>query len=76
MEVKGHNGTVSCDGVWVTISRRGTLARLTVGKGVKRIPVASIQAVQWKPAGVMVNGYIEFRVPANPSLCFFRIVAQ
>lgn len=60
MEVKGHNGTVTCDDTFVTITRKGALARMTVGKGDKRVPIASINAVQWKPAGAMVNGYIEF----------------
>jgi hypothetical protein len=31
----------------------------------KRIPVSSIQAVQWKPPGALVNGYIEFTVPGG-----------
>jgi len=59
---KGHNGTVHFDGKFVTIERTGGLARLSVGKGEKRIPVKSITAVQWKPPGVLTNGYIEFTV--------------
>ena len=31
----------------------------------KRIPIRSIQAVQWKPPGALVNGYIEFTVPGG-----------
>jgi hypothetical protein len=57
---KGHNGTVSFDGDWITITRTGALARITIGKGEKRIPVHSITAVQWKPPGAMVNGFIAF----------------
>lgn len=57
---KGHNGTVEFDGDFVTISRTGALARLTVGKGAKRIPVGSISSVQMKPAGALVNGFISF----------------
>ena len=60
MEVKGHTGTVVWDGDFITIKRTGFNARMSVGKGEKRIPVASITAVQWKPAGAMVNGYIQF----------------
>lgn len=60
-EAKGVNGTVSFDGQFVTIARSGLMARATVGKGDKRIPVSSITAVQWKPAGLM-NGYIEFTI--------------
>ena len=59
---KGHNGTVTFDGDFVTIERTGFLARTSVGKGTKRIPVSSITAVQWKPAGGMVNGFISFTV--------------
>src|SRR3712207_6361491 len=59
---KGHNGTVTFDGDIVTIERTGFLARTSVGKGTKRIPVSSITAVQWKPAGGMVNGFISFTV--------------
>lgn len=60
MEVKGQTGTVVWDGDFITIKRTGFLARASVGKGEKRIPLASITAVQWKPAGAMVNGYIQF----------------
>jgi hypothetical protein len=60
IEAKGHNGTVKFDGNFVTISRTGALARMSVGKGDKRIPVASISAVQWKPPGAVMNGFIQF----------------
>lgn len=62
MEAKGHTGTVSFDGNFVMIIRKGLLARMTVGKGDKRIPLRSITAIQWKPAGFAMNGYIEFSV--------------
>ena len=57
--VRGHNGTIEFDGATVAITRRGFLARATVGKGEKRIPVRHITAVQFKPAG-LVNGFIAF----------------
>jgi hypothetical protein len=60
VEAKGHNGTIVFDTDFVTITRKGFLARATIGKGDKRIPVASITAIQWKPAGAMVNGFIQF----------------
>lgn len=60
VEVKGHNGTVNFDGDFVTIKRTGFLARASIGKGEKRIPLGSITAVQWKPAGAMMNGFISF----------------
>lgn len=61
---RGQSGTVMFDGTFVTISRTG-LSRLTIGKGDKRIPVASIAAVQWKPAGALVNGFIQFTLPGG-----------
>lgn len=60
LEVQGHTGTVLFDGDFVTITRAGFLARATVGKGEKRIALTSITAVQWKPAGGMTNGFIQF----------------
>ncbi len=48
---QGQDLTVHFDCRFVTIERSGFLARAYVGKGEKRIPVTSIQAVQWKPPG-------------------------
>jgi len=60
MHAEGVNGQVDFDGGMVTISRAGLMARGTVGKGEKRIPVKSIQAVEWKPASSLVRGFIQF----------------
>jgi hypothetical protein len=38
---------------------------MSIGKGEKRIPLASIASVQWKPPGALVNGYIAFTVPGG-----------
>ena len=65
MKVKGRGGEIEFDGHFVTIRRSGALGRMTVGKGDKRIPVSSITAVQIKPAGAMVNGYIQFSLPGG-----------
>jgi hypothetical protein len=62
VEARGHNGTIVFNTDFVTIKRTGFIARGTIGKGEKRIPVASITAIQWKPAGAMVNGFIQFTV--------------
>ncbi|MET9617496.1 DUF4429 domain-containing protein [Kitasatospora indigofera] len=62
MEAKGHTGQVSFDGEYVTVTRKGFLARTSVGKGEKRIHISQITAVQWKPPGVLVNGFIQFTV--------------
>lgn len=61
---KGQSGTLAFDGTFVTISRTG-LARMTVGKGDKRIPIASVSGVDWKPAGMLVNGYIQITMPGG-----------
>lgn len=36
-----------------------------LAKGTKRIPVSQIAAVQWKPAGPLVNGFIQFTLPGG-----------
>lgn len=61
-EVNGYNGSVIFDGKVLRILRKGKLARMTVGKGEKTIPINSITAVQWKEPGGLVNGYIQFTV--------------
>lgn len=65
MEVKGHTGTVRFDGETVTILRKGFMARASVGKGEKRIPLAHVTSVQFKPAGPVMNGFIQFSVPGG-----------
>jgi hypothetical protein len=60
IEAHGHTGQVQYDGTFITIARKGFNARISVGKGEKRIPLASVHGVQWKPAGMLVNGYIQF----------------
>jgi hypothetical protein len=60
VRANGHNGQVEFDGTYVTITRKGFLARASVGKGEKRIPLGAINSVQWKPPGALVNGYIQF----------------
>jgi hypothetical protein len=58
IEAKGVNGQIYFDGTYVTITRKGFMARATVGKGEKRIPLNAISSVQWKPAGY-VRGFIQ-----------------
>jgi hypothetical protein len=65
IEAVGVGGQVSFDGQYVTITREGFLARVTTGKGTKRIPVAHISAIQWKRPGPLVNGFIQFTVPGG-----------
>lgn len=61
LEAKGTNGTLKFDGHTVTLERTGFNARITVGVGSKTIPLASINAVQWKNAGFSA-GFIQFTV--------------
>jgi Domain of unknown function (DUF4429)/Short C-terminal domain len=65
IEAKGANGHVTFDGRTVTITRKGFLARATVGKGTKAIPVHQITGVQWKKPGIAVRGFIQFTVPGG-----------
>lgn len=64
MLAKGYTGTVEFDGQFVTIKRTG-MARFTIGKGDKRFHVRNVSAVQLKPAGPMVNGFIQFTIPGG-----------
>ncbi|MYQ58952.1 MULTISPECIES: DUF4429 domain-containing protein [unclassified Streptomyces] len=65
IEAIGVGGQVSFDGQYVTITRKGFLARTTVGKGEKRIPLSQISAIQWKRPGPLVNGFVQFTVPGG-----------
>jgi Domain of unknown function (DUF4429)/Short C-terminal domain len=60
LEAKGQNGTVIFDGNMVVLRRTGFVARSTVGKGEKQIPIANITAIQYKAATVLFRGYIQF----------------
>jgi hypothetical protein len=47
----------------VTITPKGVLGFLNKGlKGTKEIPFHSITAIQFKEAGLMFNGYIQFTI--------------
>lgn len=63
---KGVTGRVEVDEDFVTIRRKGALAKANYGftRGEKRIPIASITAVQFKKPG-LTNGYIQFTVPGG-----------
>ena len=55
---KGTNGLITIDGDWLTIERKGA--------GDRRIPLASITAVEVRQARVFTNGFIRFTVPGSP----------
>lgn len=57
------NGTVELTDSQLIIRRKGVLGFLTQGlKGEKRIPYRSVTSVQFKAAGMLTNGYIQFGV--------------
>jgi hypothetical protein len=62
---KGHNGQVTMSGDWMTIRRKG-FGRIGHSKGDRRIPLASITAVQVRPAGAIANGFLRVTIPGSP----------
>jgi hypothetical protein len=62
---KGHDGTVTFDGWWIDIDRRGGIARISAKVNrysSKRIPLSHVEQVVWKRPSALVNGYLEFVV--------------
>ena len=62
---KGSNGLITIDGDWLTIDRKG-FGRAGHSKGDRRIPLASITAVQLRHARVFTDGFIRFTVAGSP----------
>src|ERR1700761_4798262 len=63
LKADGHNGQVRAYEDRIVVRRRGILGFLTNGmKGDKTIPYSSITAVQYKKAGLLLNGYIQFSI--------------
>lgn len=60
----GTGGYIAFDGQFITLRRVG-IGVMTTGKGVKRAPIQSITAVQMKPAGAVVNGFLQLTVPGG-----------
>lgn len=61
MIAKGVNGQVEIVGAKIVISRKGAMAFMTHGfKGDKEILISQISSIQYKQAGMMTNGYIQF----------------
>ena len=60
-EAEGANGQVELHESKIVIKRKGLLAKLGhMGKGDKEIPLSSITSIQFKDAGRLTNGYIQF----------------
>ena len=64
---KGSNGVITIDGDWLTIERKG-FGRAGHSQGVRRIPLASITAVQLQYARLFTDGFIRFTVAGSPEL--------
>jgi len=62
VEVRGVNATIRFDGQTITILRSGPFSRLPGDKADRHIPLGDLTAVQLKPAGRVVNGFIQFTV--------------
>ncbi|PNG17493.1 DUF4429 domain-containing protein [Streptomyces cahuitamycinicus] len=62
IQAKGQGGQIAFDGQYVTITREGFLGRATHGRGEKKLHITSISAVQWKPPGMMTNGFIQLSI--------------
>lgn len=62
IEASGQGGQMAYDGAFVSITRNGFLGRVSHGRGDKRLPIASISSVQWKPAGGLTNGFIQLSI--------------
>lgn len=61
MEARGHGGQLRFENDTLTISHKGVLGLLTQGlKGNKEIRVDLISSIQFKDAGLLTNGYIQF----------------
>lgn len=61
MEAIGVNGQLELSGNKIIIKRKGLLAKMTQGlKGDKEILIKQISSIQFKKAGALTNGYIQF----------------
>lgn len=61
MTAKGVNGQIDVSGDRITIRRKGGIAFFTQGlKGDKDILISQISSIQFKKAGALTNGYIQF----------------
>lgn len=66
ISLKGYNGTVDYDGQTIKISRKGAMGFFTQGlRGQKEISVRALTSVQFKKAGLLTNGYIQFATGAG-----------
>jgi len=63
LDAKGVAGQIEVHDEKIVIKRAGALAFLSHGmKGNKEIPISQITAIQFKPAGSFINGYLQFSI--------------
>lgn len=61
IEAKGINGQMNVGKGYVEITKKGALGFITQGlKGSKKIAIKHISSVQFKKAGMITNGYLQF----------------
>lgn len=56
---EGKTGDLAFDGSVVELRRTRSYAVTGIAKGVKRVPLTSVSALQWKPASSFTNGYVQ-----------------
>lgn len=66
LTAKGRTGIITVDDSFITIERKGPMAKLTHGftQGEKRIAIAQVTSVQFKKPGLAV-GYIQFSMAGS-----------
>ncbi len=62
MIAKGNNGQLAVYANRIVLMRKGVSAFMSqgIGKGDKEIALSGITAIQWRNAGVLTLGYIQF----------------
>jgi hypothetical protein len=65
MEVRGLNGQLKIEAGWLLIERKGAVARISKGRGDKRLRIDQITGVILRPATRLGNGYIHFATPGS-----------
>jgi Uncharacterised protein family UPF0547 len=67
MKFVGNNGQIEVHSDRLVITRKGLIGFLTQGfGGEKTIPFASISAIQYRDPGMVILGYIQFKIMGAP----------
>jgi len=66
LQAQGQGGALDVYDEKIVIRRKGVLAFLNHGmKGDKEVPISKITSIQFKQAGTIINGYIQFSLPGG-----------